>query len=207
MRSSSSSTDSLVKVNTRNWLAVLFVLLTGLILALPVLAAAPRIIIIHGSLLRERVVLSDRDQNLKFMLSISEPANISEDQLNNRPYLDIAMFWGPAWVAYVEAGRSLDELQPDQANQHGRFYPATNDLEPIFVFDHSTGAGGRIRSVKPPGLDVLYRNGVPIVVKGPSLPRFPFPDFLSWLVTAILILLVGAILTRRYRRAIKMEKV
>ena len=42
----------------------------------------------------------------------------------NRPYFDMALYWGADWIAYVDAGRPLETLRWDLANQTGRFYPA-----------------------------------------------------------------------------------
>ena len=43
-----------------------------------------------------------------------DPQLVSD--LKNRPYMNLAIFWG---------GKHQDEIKPESASQHGRFYPPT----------------------------------------------------------------------------------
>src|SRR4051812_21517602 len=72
-------------------------------------AAAPSIILIYGEPLTQPIAIADWDAN--FQLRRGEPVHIGPAELLDRPYLDIAEFWGAEWYAYVSGGKPLDELQ------------------------------------------------------------------------------------------------
>src|SRR5712692_9695096 len=85
-------------------------------------AAAPRLIMFHGKLLPKPVILDDWKENLQLM-AVRPDAAVTRDQLV-WPYLQVAYFWGPRWVRYVQEGKPLDKLHPEEGDQHLRFYPA-----------------------------------------------------------------------------------
>lgn len=131
------------------------------ILATPAHAAAPRIIIIHGALLPRRVVLSDWYENALILGDPDEAANVMQEQLKMRPYLDVDMFWGTEWVNYVEQGKPLDALDPDDSNQHARLYPAVGSEEPLIAFDYIPGPGTLIRPLHSDAIKMLAKHGIP----------------------------------------------
>jgi hypothetical protein len=142
-------------------------------------AAAPRIIIIYGSLVPRKIMMTQWEENHRFMLAITETAGIDPKDLSRRPYVELAFFWGPDWVKYVSEGRSLDALTAVQANQHGRFYPAFYGAPPIVELDR-----GNYRKIQPEGLKILATIGVPTQIAEEKWPHS------RWLVPAALLLLL-----------------
>jgi len=152
-------------------LIVGLVLLVTALVASPAVAAAPRLIMVYGPPLSKPIILRDWQENLTVMLKMKR-TNIDPGELEGRSYLKMALFWGPRWVEYVEEGKPLGALRPEQANQHARFYPATGD-EPALITLGSSKFGPRsIRRVEPEALVVLARHGVPVSSEVPP----PRPD-------------------------------
>ena len=89
-------------------------------------AAGPRLILISGGGLERPIVLSDWQENMSFLQQLTTPQGPEPRQLAARPFLNVSLFWGPQWDEYLRDGRPLSELRPEQANQHGRFYPAVS---------------------------------------------------------------------------------
>lgn len=137
------------------------VLLAWLSAALPVEAAAPRLILVYGPPLAQPVVLDDWQENLTLMVAATEDAGLSADKLRGRPYFRLAFFWGQEWAAYVDAGKPLSALRPEQGNQAGRFYPAIGDAGPVLTFDSIPGTGPLTRRLEQAGVAVLARHGIP----------------------------------------------
>jgi hypothetical protein len=90
-------------------------------------AAAPAIIIVHGRLLPDRVVMSDWQENHRFVSAIDLSTRVDGDVLDDRPFVALSLFWGPEWSHHPRTPEALARLRPEQANQHGRFYPARED--------------------------------------------------------------------------------
>jgi hypothetical protein len=125
-------------------------------------AAAPWFIIFHGNLLQDRIVLKDWHENQRLTLSVAEAANVPDRDLQDRPYIEVAYFWGPDWVNYPSDEASLNKLEPQAGNQHGRFYPAYGDAEAIVTFEEASGP--LKRKMSPAGLEILAKYGIPIRV-------------------------------------------
>jgi hypothetical protein len=85
-----------------------------------------------------------------------------------RSYFDLALFSGDEWWTYVQTDQPLDALQPDQATQHGRFYPASADEPALLVLPEVQRRGGvsltswSVRRMDETGLAVFVEHGVPI---------------------------------------------
>lgn len=140
---------------------VLFVL-AGILSVKPVEAAAPRLVMIYGKQLSKPIILADWQENSRLMSFIAEEAAVAPEELKGRPYLEVAFFSGLEWVRYVDQGKPLDKLRPKQANQHGRFYPAINGAGPVVTFKSLPSPGPLTRRVKPEGIEILARHGVPV---------------------------------------------
>ncbi len=123
-------------------------------------AAAPWFVIFHGNHLQKRIVLKDWHENQTLALSVAEAVNVSDRELQGRPYIDVAYFWGPDWAKYPSDEASLKKLEPKAGNQHGRFYPAHGGAEAIMTFNEASGP--LRRSITPAGLEVLAKYGIPI---------------------------------------------
>lgn len=124
-------------------------------------AAAPRLLMVYGTPLPQPVLLTDWWENLDFMLAIAEGVTITPEELAGRPYLGLAFFGGPEWVRYADEGRPLGALRPEEANQHGRFYPAAGDAGAVVTLDSVPGPWPLTRRVEPTGLEILARHGIP----------------------------------------------
>ena len=125
-------------------------------------AAAPWLVMFHGNLLQNRIVLKDWHENQRLTLSVAEAANVPDRDLQDRPYIEVAYFWGPDWVNYPSDEASLKKLEPQSGNQHGRFYPAYGDAEAIVTFEEASGP--LKRKMTPAGLEILAKYGIPIRV-------------------------------------------
>ncbi len=145
-------------------------LFTGIVFAKYANAAAPRLIMVYGSPLTKPVILRNWRENLEFMSSITQQSSVTSEELRRRPYLKLALFWGPEWVQYVEEGKPIDKLRPEQGNQQGRFYPAVGPASPVVTLDMPPGsAGPSWRQVREGGIRILLKYGIPV-----SLPPRSF---------------------------------
>ena len=185
----------------------LLILSLWLLTVTPSQAAAPRFIMIYGASLKNSVILTDWYENLDFMYAISESADVTPEELAQRPFLELAYFWGPSWAAYADSGKSLKELKPEQANQNGRFYPAFGDARPVATFGFIPGPGSLIRHVNAKGLEILSRHDVPVRLETRAeLPttasKSLLQDWRTWLsISGIALCLFGiVIVVRRYHR-------
>ena len=122
-------------------------------------AAAPWFVMFHGTLLQNRIVLMDWHENQRLTLSVAQAANISDRDLVDRPYIEVAYFWGPQWMSYPTDGTSLNKLEPQNGNQHGRFYPAYGAAEAVVTFDQASGP--LKRKISQDGLEILTKYGIP----------------------------------------------
>jgi hypothetical protein len=114
-------------------------------------AAAPRFLMIYGRPLQKPVLLSDWGEIFKVFTSTPAETKVN---LNDRPFFELALFWGPAWNAYVRDGKPLDKLRPEDANQKGRFYPAFGDKPAVI------SAGPTVKQVPAESLRFLERHGI-----------------------------------------------
>lgn len=123
--------------------------------------SAPWIIILHGKLLAERIEIADWDDNLQVLASTNASRVVDPVDLPQRPFVDLALFWGSSWATYPRTPEALARLRPREANQHGRFYPAQNGSDPLLVVGPTSGrAYTTLGPVSPDGLAVLERHGV-----------------------------------------------
>jgi hypothetical protein len=115
------------------WPLFVAVLLLGLT-STSVSAISPSAVLVYGEKVAQPVLLRPADPTdfPAFGLlwwhagSYSNPTRIDQQLwsgLKNRPYVSLAIFWGRY---------DPDELKPESASQHGRFYPATAS-EPAIV--------------------------------------------------------------------------
>ena len=120
----------------RKWSIVAAMLVVGFS-SRPVLAISPSAVLIYGGKLVQPIVLrpaSPTDFPAFGLLWWKAGAYNNPDRtvqgdpellrsLSNRPYVSLAIFWGQY---------EPDQLKPENASQHGRFYPATA-TEPAIV--------------------------------------------------------------------------
>src|SRR5688572_13427777 len=80
--------------------------------------AAPWAIIVHGPRLEKSVTMADWHENLSFMLSLSQPGTPATAlSVLPRPYIELALFWGPDWEHLQGSHADVARLKPEQANQ------------------------------------------------------------------------------------------
>lgn len=96
----------------------------ALLVRVVALAAAPRYIVAHGGTLKAERVLADWEANLRLLTQSKSGAVVPPVHLAGREYVELGFFWGPEWAEYAD--RTNAAAPPlDQANDSGRFYPAT----------------------------------------------------------------------------------
>jgi hypothetical protein len=115
-------------------------------------AAAPRLVMFYGGPLRTPVLLADWHDNLRLVQSATAGTAEPYGRLAGRPYIRVAHFWGPEWARYVDEGNPLDQLRPEQGNEHGRFYPAFRGSDAVYF-------GKRLT---PKVLAMLAKQGIPV---------------------------------------------
>lgn len=108
------------------------VLVSGLamamLFALPARAAAPNYILVSGKGLDHPVLLANWNQNLALLSALvaaPRATGAATRELKRRPSLDLAEFWD--WSGRPRPSRA------DQANQHGRYYPAHRRQPAVIV--------------------------------------------------------------------------
>ena len=133
--------------------------LVALALGTSVYAAFPRLIMFSGGSLKSPVVMTDWPAIAAFLQSLPEPNTIPEATLSGRPFMQVTMFWGPQWKAYMDEGKPVSELRPEQGNEHGRFYPATATSPAVLVLTGAPNNFDTPRAV-PAGLSAFTRGHV-----------------------------------------------
>ena len=142
--------------------------------ARPVFAMAPRIIMIYGGSLERPVFLTESlEDNMSLFENPDGATPFDWEELPNRPFFHVAMFWGSEWDRSIAAGRPVTALRPEQASQHGRLYPATGSKPAVFLqtrfvgtapspvpkdlnsFEHGKG-------LSRDALAMLVRHGIPV---------------------------------------------
>ena len=140
-------------------------------------AAAPRLILVGGPLLERPVLIQDWDDTMRIMAGINDRAVAASEPPTDRPYYELALFWGMEWVQDINDGRPLAALKPEQANQHARFYPAVGTAPALVVFSDESGEWGQnarrmglVRSVEQMALDVFAKYQLRVRVDSTARP-------------------------------------
>ena len=140
--------------------------------AAPVLAISPVVIMVYGAPLQHPVFITER----RFFHDIENPTTITVNDMGERPYLKLAMFWGPQYERHVSDRNLLLQLQPEQAGQHGRLYLPSKTL-PAVVLQTAVRSAAVVQAAPFPtddrlltwggtlnaaDLDFLRQSGVPL---------------------------------------------
>jgi hypothetical protein len=148
----------------RHGLRVAIGILAGLAVVLAetssAFAAAPRIIIVAGGGLAKPVVLDDWQENLAIMLAATDEVDARVEGLSARPSYRIAMFWGPKWEQYIQAGKDPRALHIEEADQLARYYPPMVAHGAVLSFDSIPGPGAVTRRLKVAGVWIFSRHGI-----------------------------------------------
>jgi hypothetical protein len=154
-------------------------------------AAAPWLILVTGESFEGRAYLNSNESFRIYDEVVNSTATVSRTKVEDRLFLDLALFWGSNG-----RGQPITSLRAEDADQqHGRFYPATDD-EPAAVYlplvehPNPSQAGSKL-------LSILARHGVPVRLKAESGTR-------EWLLPgvigggmAVALLALGALSLRR----------
>lgn len=102
------------------------------------LAAGPAVMLVYGGALPEPVVIVIRDLDSSHRFAAlwcgRESSPIRSDHVGERPYLNIAMFWGlDVWSDPEHAEEVIAALTPADAAQHGRLYLPGPELSATVV--------------------------------------------------------------------------
>jgi hypothetical protein len=117
-------------------------------------AAAPNYILVSGPGLTHPVLMANWNENLRLLSALVNARKATEAAvrgLGQRPRLDLAEFW--AW-----SGRPRP-TQPNQANQHGWFYPAHASTPAVIELTVNGTAAPRF--VPTAVLKILGLHGIP----------------------------------------------
>ena len=142
-------------------------------------AAAPTFVMFYGNILPKPIVVAAGNEKLfdrqglvsvdGKVVDLSRTNDFLLDDLKDRPYLDLALFWGSEWVHYREEGKPLDQLKPEDAertlpppNSRGRFYPACGDRQAGIYLYSGVNEGYTIKRLSDDALKLLDGHGVPI---------------------------------------------
>ena len=129
--------------------------------------AAPWAIIAHGPRLEKSVTMADWNENLTFMVSLSQPGTpATAMRLVPRPYIELALFWGTALRGSgADSAAAVARLRPEQADGHARLYLAQGDAPAAVVFGapptNAIFETVYLRVVDARGLAVLSAHGIP----------------------------------------------
>src|SRR6266508_2243512 len=85
-------------------------------------AAAPWLILVTGESFQGAAYLNWDETFRIYDEVVNSKATVARGKVEGRPFLDLALFWGKNG-----RGRPISSLRPEDADQHGRFYPATDD--------------------------------------------------------------------------------
>jgi hypothetical protein len=125
---------------------------------------------------------------------VNSKATVARGEVEGRPFLDLALFWGSNG-----RGQPISSLRPEDADQHGRFYPATDDHSavvhlPLAEYPDPVRAGPELRSI-------LTRHGVSLKLNAASgTSEWLLPGAIGGGIAAALLALSTLALRRRTHR-------
>jgi hypothetical protein len=133
-------------------------------------------VIVDGPLLDRRVIVDNRSGDSLHFADVKASLAVTLDDLRGRPYLDLALIFGPpsVWEDYAGDAESLSRIRPEQGQplQIGRFYPGVGDSRPALfliwdVVPRPSRPDLHVSHASPSQLDMLTRAGVPVHVEEP----------------------------------------
>lgn len=133
--------------------------------------AAPRIIMFHDGVLPEPAFMTDWEEILQFLSETYRGAGVQASELAERPYAEVAFFWGPTWEEYagnpdrlktLSSAQALETCPFEAAACYGRYYPASGNAPPVLDFYNASDHA--IRGIPPNAQVFLERAHVPLRV-------------------------------------------
>ena len=122
-----------MNVTIRRVTGVCVVVCASLVWGASLHAAFPRLIMVSGGALKSPVVMTDWDLTAKMLQNLGASKSVPVAQLEGRPFLQVSMFWGPQWKQFMDDGRAVASLRPEQANEFGRLYPAVGNQPAMLI--------------------------------------------------------------------------
>lgn len=113
----------------------------------------------YGGNLPKPVIVSGADAAT--FSNVTAAASIPAAELADRPYIQVALFWGTR-ADPANNGARLEDLKPEMAWQHGRFYPAANGKPALLL---TTELTKRAQSVPLPSNGSTFTWGGPVPPK------------------------------------------
>jgi hypothetical protein len=136
--------------------------------------------------------MNDLEEILVFMSAIDEEANITRDALAGRPYFQMAMFWGEEWVGTARDEQALGEVEYEEADQYGRFYPALGAIPAIITLETVPDEATEFRQVGPEAMAILSRHGLKTELDSTFVPSVEQTGpYATWIVGLALFFLIG----------------
>jgi hypothetical protein len=111
-----------------------------------------------ADVLDREIALTDLDDIADLLSEVVQSPPIPRQQLTGRPFINIGLFWGPGWGAYVRNGHSVGALTANDADQDGRFFPEWNGRAAAIDLPWS---GDWPRRVQDRTLTLLKGHGIP----------------------------------------------
>jgi len=133
-------------------------------LASPAEAVWPRLLMVYGAPLTRPLVVEDTQDIVKVFVLTGE--TVDRNDLDRRPSFALVLFWGNAWNRYIDEGRLVSALRPEDVMPfanipiRGMLYPACGDLPAqITLTEVDSQAIRDIWRISPDGLKVLEKLG------------------------------------------------
>lgn len=143
--------------------ATMMTVLAMLVLqTLPLQALGPTVFMFYGGVLKKPVIVSGPD--VEVFGDVTRRSTITPEDLGNRAYVNVALFWGPARDPALN-GTPVASLTPEMAWQHGRFYPPSGAQPAVLL------TTALMKSVQP----VPVPSNGPAFMSGGALPDTALP--------------------------------
>ena len=111
---------------------VLLAVLVTIVLNVPSRSfVSPRVIMFYGEPLKAPIFITGEDSRV--LHDLQNPASLTVADVRHRPFVAMASFWGTEWDDYYFGRRSVQDLTPEQAGQHGRLYLGDDSKPPVVL--------------------------------------------------------------------------
>lgn len=176
-------------------------------------AAGPWFIRVDGKALSAPVVMRLADNEQLIVAMGDAPAVVlhpdespAAQSTERRPHLQMALYWDARWATLAqERSVAAARLPAEQADQHGRLYPAACGLDGAIVMD---GTFFGVRRLTPAMTAIFERYSIPTRLsdgeagckESASIQRRVFLS-LAGVAAVVLVALFGPTVVRKLRRA------
>ena len=122
-----------MNVTMRRATGVCAVVCASLVWGTSLHAAFPRLVMVSGGALTTPVVLTDWAETASMLQNLGSQKPVPVGQLEDRPFLQVSMFWAPQWKQFMEDGRPVASLRHEHGNEFGRLYPAIGSQPAVLI--------------------------------------------------------------------------